>query len=113
MTFEEIQNMKKATFNRISRQSIEHKTFEDLENKKQIHSKVKHIVHPKMKMQQYLKANKIKINREEMQLIFRMRCRVTEIRNNLKLKGTQSRNKINEYIKQAGAELGQAQCKIG
>ena len=84
VTFEEIQTMKKATFNRISRQSIEQKTFEDLENKKKIHSKVKHIVHPKMKMQQYLKANKIKITKEEMQLIFKMRCRVTEIRNNLK-----------------------------
>ena len=35
-------------------------------------------------MQKYLQASKLKIKQEESQLIFKLRCRVSEVTNNLK-----------------------------
>ena len=51
-----------------------------------------------LKIQKYLQTNRTEIKREKSQLIFRLRCRVTEAKVNLK-------------GKQAGAELCQAQFK--
>jgi hypothetical protein len=64
--------------------SIEKKAFEDLEFLKSTHSKVKHVKHPVMKMQRYFMANQMKISNEEIQLIFKLMCRVTELKSNLK-----------------------------
>ena len=54
--------------------------------KKANHSKVKDVPHTKYEMQNYLKANKLKITQEEAQEIFKLRCRVTDVKSNFKSK---------------------------
>jgi hypothetical protein len=51
---------------------------------KYIHSKVKHIKHGFLKIQSYLLPSGTKISQEEMQLIFQLRSRVTNIKMNAK-----------------------------
>ena len=59
------------------------KTFEKLQLRKKSHSKVEKIEHTHIKMQKYLQPNQTNIKREEAQLIFKLRCRVTDVKNNL------------------------------
>ena len=63
---------------------FEEKTFEGLENKKKSHSKVEKLEHNALRIQMYLQPNKIQISKEETQLIFKLCCRVTEAKVNLK-----------------------------
>jgi hypothetical protein len=65
-------------------EKIEVKAFENLQKKKKSHSKVKQLDHNAIKMQKYLQANQTNIRREEAQLIFKLRCKVTEVKVNLK-----------------------------
>ena len=51
---------------------------------KQKHSKVMDLEHPNLTIQEYLLPNKQKISKEETQLIFRMRCKVTDVKMNMK-----------------------------
>ena len=76
--------MKKATFSKMIKHKIEEKTFETLEKKKKSHSKVEKLEHTTIKMQKYLQPSRIQIKKEEAQLIFKLRCRVTEAKVNLK-----------------------------
>ena len=62
------------------------KTVEGLEKKKSPHSKVEKVEHNILRIQKYLQPSKLKINKEEDQLIFKLRCRVTEAKVNLKEK---------------------------
>ena len=62
------------------------KAIERLEKLKSLHSKVNHIKHGFIKMQNYLKSNGIQITKEERQLIFKMRSRVTDLKMNFKRK---------------------------
>ena len=48
------------------------------------HSKVETVEHNALRIQKYLQANQTQMNKEEAQLIFKMRCRVTEVKNNMK-----------------------------
>ena len=84
VNFADIQQMKKASFIRILKQRIEAKALADLEKVKFGHSKVKHLKHEKLKMQSYFFPNTMKISREDMQLIFKLRSRVTDLKTNLK-----------------------------
>ena len=76
--------MKKASFIQILKQRIETKALADLEKVKSGHSKVKHLKHGKLKIQSYLLPNTEKISKEEMQMIFKLRCRVTDLKTNMK-----------------------------
>merc|ERR1711954_609057 len=51
---------------------------------KENHSKVSNLSHTTLKMQNYFKANRHKISKEESQMIFKMRCRVTNVKMNMK-----------------------------
>ena len=84
VNFEEIKQMRKTAFIRILKQRIEAKALKDLEISKSSHSKVKHLKHEKLKMQSYFLPNMMKMSREDMQLIFKLRCRVTDLKTNLK-----------------------------
>ena len=84
--FEEIKNMKKGVFKKLVKQKIKGETFENLHKRKFSHSKVKHVEHNGLIMQKYLKPNKSKMSKEEAQLVFKLRCRVTETKVNLKRK---------------------------
>ena len=79
VNFADIQQMKKASFIQILKRRIEAKALADLEKVKSGHSKVKHLKHDKLKMQSYFLPNTMKISREDMQLIFKLRSRVTDL----------------------------------
>ena len=84
VTLADIQAMNKTSFKSMLKRSVNHKALKDLENRKLKHSKVNHIKHTSLKMQKYLLPNELKIRNEESQLIFKLRCRVTETKINLK-----------------------------
>ena len=48
------------------------------------HSKVKNIEHTVLKIQKYLQPNKVRITKEECKLIFQLRCKVTNVKANMK-----------------------------
>ena len=76
--------MKKSKFESIIKERISDNAFKNLINIKYTHSKVKNIEHDTLKIQKYLQPNQTKIQREESELIFKLRCRVTEVKANLK-----------------------------
>ena len=77
MNMEEIGKMKKTCFMQIIKQRIKTKAFEKLEKRKHSHSKVENIEHLGINMQKYLKPNQNKMLKDDSQLIFKLRCRVT------------------------------------
>ena len=84
LSWEHIRSMKKGIFMNMVKEKIELKAFENLQKKKKSHSKAKQLNHNAIKMQKYLQANQTNIKREEAQLIFQLRCKVTEVKVNLK-----------------------------
>ena len=84
LSIEEIRKMKKVSFMKLVKTSIKSHTFDKLEKTKSSHSKVKILEHKSLKMQKYLQPNQTKITNEEAQLVFKLRCRVTETKVNLK-----------------------------
>ena len=79
-----LKNMKKATFTGQIKEKILMKTLEKFQKEKESHSKVRKIEHHAIKIQKYLQPNQIKMSKEEAQLIFQLRCRVTEAKINLR-----------------------------
>ena len=84
LSFDQITNMKRSEYMKIIKEKIEIKALKDLEDKKDTHNKVKHNKNLKMKMEKYLSATSIKITQEEKEHIFKMRCRVTDAKMNMK-----------------------------
>ena len=82
MTFDEIKLMKKSSLANILNKAIEDKALKDLNQIKIKHSKVLHLKHDYMKMKKYLMPNKMKTTRDEIQLIFKLRSRMTNIKKN-------------------------------
>ena len=76
--------MKKKEFSIIVKRKIEQKSLNDLVKRKETHTKVNILKHPVLKMQQYLMAKYKKMNIEDCQNIFKMRCRVTKTKINMK-----------------------------
>ena len=71
-------------FRNLVKNQVENKTLEKLKNLKESHSKVKDVQHNCLVMQKYIQPNSTKISKEEAQLIFKLRCRVTKVKTNLK-----------------------------
>ena len=84
MSMEKIRKMKKVCFMKLVKSSNKSHTFEKLQKIKFSHTKVKNLEHNSLKMQKYLQPNQTKITNEEAQLVFKLRCRVTETKVNLK-----------------------------
>ena len=84
LSLETIKNMKKIQFRSLVKQKIEEKTLKKLEKIKQTHLKVKILEHNKLRMQKYLQPNSEKIRKEEAQLIFKLRSRMTNVKTNFK-----------------------------
>ena len=84
MNMEEISKMKKGIFMNMIKQRVKNKAFKELEQTKLSHSKVDKIEHNGISMQKYLQPNSCKIKIEEAQLIFKIRCRTTEAKVNLR-----------------------------
>ena len=72
INLEDIQKMKKNVFLKIVKRKVQHKTLMDLNKVKQSHSKVKDVKHKVLKMKQYL------MTKEDGQMIFKLRFKVTE-----------------------------------
>ena len=86
LKFKDLKGMKKNEFRTMVKTKIENKAIEKLEQRKKSHSKVSHITHGFLTMQTYLKPNRIQVSKEERQLIFKLRSRVTEVKMNFKTK---------------------------
>ena len=84
LTMETIKKMKKTSFKKLIKQKTFQKTFENFEKIKSSHSKVVNVEHCDIIMQKYLQPNTSKMTKEDAQLIFKLRCRMTEAKVNLK-----------------------------
>ena len=85
MKFENIQKISKAKWKSIVKNTIQVKTFEKLQSIKQTHVKVKDLEHISLEMQEYFMPNNIEnVNKEETQLIFKIRCQVINVKMNMK-----------------------------
>ena len=82
LSLEELKQMKKTKLKQTLNTLVRDKTLKELVKKKESHSKVQHIKHTALEMQKYLKAGGFKMNQEEVQTIFKMRSRVTEVKTN-------------------------------
>ena len=58
-------------------------TFESLENMKKKHSKVQNIKHKRLEMQSYFLPGKEVVTQEDIQWIFKIRCREIHVKMNL------------------------------
>ena len=76
----EIRKTSAETFKRIVSEKIIDASLKYLNEEKSKHSKVLHISHKMMQMQDYLAPNEI--TNEEAKLIFQIRCRMLEVRTN-------------------------------
>ena len=76
--------MKKKDFIKQVKKEYNRKAFDKLQKVKFSHSKVETVEHNTHKIQKYLQPNKTKITKEEAQLIFRLRCRVTDVKINFR-----------------------------
>ena len=84
MTFAEIKNMKKCTWKSIIKTHIAEKSLHYLNNLKQKHSKVNKLKHQKLSMQSYFLPSENDMTKDEIQLIFQMRSKVTKVKMNMK-----------------------------
>ena len=84
MKFEDIKQIGKAKWKAMIKRSITEKSLERLNVLKMKHSKVDELKHTEVKMQSYLLPNEVFATKNEIELIFKMRCRVTHVKMNLK-----------------------------
>ena len=82
MTFDQIKEIKKSSLVNLLNKGIEEKALKDLNAVKTKHSKVLHLKHEYMKIKKYFMPNKMKTTREEIQLIFKLRSRMTKLKKN-------------------------------
>ena len=66
------------------KRKINQKTLQDLNKIKENHSKVQHLVHKVLKMQKYFMPSEKYLKIEDSQLIFKLRCRTTDVKMNMK-----------------------------
>ena len=81
---EKLKLMKKSNLKMLVDKLIREYAFNELSKMKANHSKVKSIKHKNLEMQKYLKSSELKIKQDEAQEIFRLRCRVTDVKKNFK-----------------------------
>ena len=84
VTFADIQEMNKLKWKNMVKQCMKEKSLQQLEIKKQTHSKVRNLKHLKLETQPYFLPNDQIISKEEIQLIFKIRSRVTNVKMNFK-----------------------------
>ena len=81
---EEIRSMKKTELKRIVNKAITEKAFQRLSRLEENHSKVKNLIYSDFKMQNYLKPSRVKATKSEIQTIFELRSRVTDVKLNFR-----------------------------
>ena len=83
VTFADIKEMSKVKWKNTVKKSVNENALLYLETVKQTHSKVKLLKHPKLQIQAYFLPNKLNMCKEEIQYIFKMRCKVVNVKMNL------------------------------
>ena len=86
VNFVDIKHMSKNEWSRIITKSIKEKAFRKLEEDKSNHSKVMNIKYKALEMQSYFLPNKLECTREDIELIFRLRTKMTKVKMNSKNK---------------------------
>jgi hypothetical protein len=84
LNFDDIKCMKKSSFTDMVKRSIEEKTLEYLNQKKASHTKVLQLKHTNLKMKRYFLPSEAKQKKEESQLIFKLRSKMTDLKMNFK-----------------------------
>ena len=84
VTFEDIQHMSKGNWKNIVKRNIRDRALNNLLEMKQKHSKVMELKHEKMEIQSYFLPNKMECTKEDIQLIFRIRSNMTNVKMNRK-----------------------------
>ena len=84
LNLDDIKAMKKSCFNNLLKQKTKNKALKELENLKISHSKVKNVKHKMIQMRKYFMPNEVNATKEEIQLIFKLKCRVTDTKMNFK-----------------------------
>ena len=84
VNIENLKSIRKSNLKIMVNMAIKEKSFKDLEKQKENHSKVMEIKYERLEMQKYLKSNEIRIKVEEAQEIFKMRCRVSDVKINFR-----------------------------
>ena len=84
LSFEEIRKMKKSSFQALVKTKINEYAFKNLEKEKLSHSKVVKINHKMLQLRTYFVPNNMKASKEEIQTIFKLRCRMTNLKTNMK-----------------------------
>ena len=82
--FDTLKEMKKSCFCALLNKSIETNAFKRLENTKLSHTKVKNVKHYMLQMRKYFQPSEANATKEEIQLVFKLRCRMTETKTNFK-----------------------------
>ena len=81
---ENLKLMKKSKLKNLLENSIKQNALEELSKIKENHSKVREIKHEKFEMQNYFKSYHMKMTQDEILEIFKMRCRVTNVKQNFR-----------------------------
>ena len=76
--------MKKGKLKCILDRAVKNKALEQLNRKKTNHSKGKELNYPYLEMQKYLRPSQISITHKEIITIFRLRTRMTKVKDNFK-----------------------------
>jgi hypothetical protein len=83
INFDDIKKMRPASFANMVKQSIVNKTLDEMNKKKESHSKVRLLKHEFLKMKKYFLQNEMKPSKETIQMVFKLRSRVTNLKTNL------------------------------
>ena len=86
MELKDIEEVKSEEFEKVLKKKIRISAFEYLETKKKKNKSVKHIIHEKLQMCEYLKGNEIETTVSERQFLFKCRTNDTNVRENRKWK---------------------------
>ena len=109
ISIDDIKDMKKSSFKRMIDERTEEKCLNDLNDIKSRHSKVVNVEHSKLQMRNYFKPNGINQSKEEIQLIFKLRSRMTDIKMNFK--GIYDQLKCNAWEKEEESQEHIIKCE--
>ena len=80
----EIKELKKNKLKRIMNKAIMNKAFERLMKLKESHSKVRNLAFSNLKMQNYFKPSRVVISKNDIETIFKLRSKVSDVKLNFK-----------------------------
>ena len=83
-TMNEIKELKKNKLKRIMNKAIMNKAFERLMKLKESHSKVRNLAFSNLKMQNYFKPSRVVISKNDIETIFKLRSKVSDVKLNFK-----------------------------